>query len=108
MIALKSLPICHLNVTSPKEHYMIDKHKKFQLFAFSTLPIVLMLSVRFACHRVCTGVNELLVAHISMGTFVHTQIKIPFKKGCVWSRGIFRYQWVGLRIVHCLVSILRN
>ena len=62
-------PICRLNVTSLKENYMIDKHKKFQLFSFSTLPIAVIVSVRFACHRVCTGVNELCVVHISMGTF---------------------------------------
>ena len=30
------------------------------------------------------------------------------KKSCVWSRGIFRYQWVVLRIVHCLVSMLKK
>ena len=35
-----------LNVTNPKENHMIYKHKKFQLFSFSTLPIALILSVR--------------------------------------------------------------
>ena len=28
------------------------------------------------------------------------QNKNPFKKGCVWSRGMFRYQWDGLRILY--------
>ena len=32
----------------------------------------------------------------------------PFKKGCVWSRGIFRYQWVGLRNGYCLISMLKK
>ena len=35
MISLKSSPICRINVTSPKENHMIDKHKKFQLFSFT-------------------------------------------------------------------------
>ena len=26
--------------------------------------------------------------------------KNPFKKGCVWSRGMFGYQWDGLRILY--------
>ena len=65
MISHKSSLICSLNVTSPTENLMIDKHKKFQLFFFCTLPIALILSVRFACHRVCTGVNELCVVYIS-------------------------------------------
>ena len=26
--------------------------------------------------------------------------KNPVKKGCVWSRGMFRYQWDGLRILY--------
>ena len=76
MISRKSSPICHLNVTSPKENHMIDKHEKFQPFSFSTLPIALILSVRFACHRVCTGVNKLYVVHISMGTFFQTQKRV--------------------------------
>ena len=34
--------------------------------------------------------------------------KSLFKKGCLWSRGMFRYQWDGLRIVYCLVSMLKK
>ena len=73
MISRKLSPICHLNVTSLKENHMIDKHKKFQLFSLSTLPKGLILRVHCACHRVCTGVNELSVVHISMGMFFQTQ-----------------------------------
>ena len=76
MISRKSSPICHVNVTSPNENHMIDKHKKFQLFFFSTLPIAFILSVCFAGHRVCTGVNELCVLHISMGTCFQTQKRV--------------------------------
>ena len=68
------ITICLYNVTSPKENHMMNEYKKFQLFSSSTLPIVLILSARFACQRVChTEVNELLVVHVSMGTFVQTQ-----------------------------------
>ena len=51
--------ICCQNVTSPKENHMIDVHKKFQLFSMDTLPTMFILRAHFACHRVCTGVNEL-------------------------------------------------
>ena len=34
--------------------------------------------------------------------------KNPFKKGCVWSRGMFRYQWDGLRILYSPAKWLRN
>ena len=76
MISLKVSAICHLNVTSPKENHMIDKHKKFQRFSFSSLPIALILSVHFACHRVCTGVNELCVVQISVGMFFQSQKRV--------------------------------
>ena len=76
MISPKLSLICCLNVISLKENHMIDKHKQFQLFFFNTLSIALILSVHFACHRVCTGVNKLLVVHISMGTFVQTQKRV--------------------------------
>ena len=51
--------ICCLNVTSPKENHMIDEHEKFQLFSIHTLPTKFISRAHFACHRVCTGVNEL-------------------------------------------------
>ena len=59
MISRILKPICCLNITSPKENHMIDEHEKFQLFSIDTLPTVFIWSVHFACHRVCTGVNEL-------------------------------------------------
>ena len=76
MISLTLSPICRLNVTSPKENHMIDKHKKFQLFSFSTLHKAFILMVRFACQRVCTGVNKLHAGHFSMGTFFQTQKRV--------------------------------
>ena len=40
--------------------------------------------------------------------FKFTLDKNPFKKGCVWSRGMFRYQWDGVRILYSPVKWLRN
>ena len=34
--------------------------------------------------------------------------KIPLKRDASGPDGIFRYQWVGLKLVHCLVSMLEE
>ena len=73
MIALKSSLICRLNVTSPKENHMIDKHKKFQLFSFSSLPIVLILSVHFACHSLYRGQRTISCAHFNGNVCSYTK-----------------------------------
>ena len=46
--------------------------------------------------------------HCSVAPTDYRSNKNPFKKGCVWSRGMFRYQWDGLRNLYSPGKWLRG
>ena len=69
----------------------------------------------FDNYRYKHTIKDLVLDEVEVFIFFMKEIiktiinKIPLKRdasGSFWSRGIFRYQWVVLRIVHCLVSML--
>ena len=73
--------------------------RKFKVRCWRNFVLLFSSQVSLWCEYLLTSaICRVLILECTIisASMLH-QNKNPFKKGCVWSRGMFRYQWDGLR-----------